>query len=88
MLERHDSEAKAVACAAEAVKGLRSQSLAPMNASREKHALRALDCLPRFGWEVYKGSCAPRLKTAMSTILWSCLWANQRGEVQLRFSKN
>ena len=46
-----------VACAAEAVKGLRSPSLAPMNAPREKHARRALDCLPRSGWQVYKGSC-------------------------------
>ena len=48
-----------IACAAEAVKGLRSPSLAPMNAPREKHARRALDCLPRYGWKVYKGSCAP-----------------------------
>ena len=46
-----------VACAAEAVKGLRSQSLAPLNSANDKTVRVALDCLPRSGWKVYKGSC-------------------------------
>jgi len=46
-----------VAYAAEAVKGLRSPSLAPLNSANYKTVRCALDCLPRYGWKVYKGSC-------------------------------
>jgi hypothetical protein len=46
-----------VACAAEAVKDLRSPSLAAMNDANYKTVRVALDCLPRCGWKVYKGSC-------------------------------
>ena len=52
-----ESVARGVAFAAEAVKGLRSQSLAPMNSANYKTVRFALDCLPRCGWKVYKGSC-------------------------------
>ncbi len=52
-----ESVARGVACAAEAVKGLRSPSLASMNSANYKTVRAALDCLPRFGWKVYKGSC-------------------------------
>jgi len=78
---------KAVACAPEAVKGLRSQSLAPMKLRELKNSSRALDCLPRSGWEVFKGSCAPRLKTARSTICETFSGLTNR-QVQLTFSKN
>ncbi len=54
--KRHVSR-RGVACAAEAVKGLRSPSLAPMNSANYKTVRFALDCLPRYGWKVYKGSC-------------------------------
>lgn len=51
-----------VAFARSAVKGLRSQSLAPINASPK--ARRALDCPPCFGSEVNRGAAAPHLKMA------------------------
>jgi hypothetical protein len=51
----------AVAFAGAAVKGLRSQSLAPIN-TRQK-AAHALDCGTGYGWEVNKGAAAPYLKT-------------------------
>jgi len=49
--------AQEVASAAEAVKGLRSPSLAPTNAANYKTVPFALDCLSRYGWKVHKGSC-------------------------------
>jgi len=70
----------AIACAAEAVKGLRSPSLAPMNSANYKTVCVALDCLPRSGWKVYKGSCAPRLKTAPDTILFKPFFCPTIGE--------
>src|SRR6266852_1492277 len=76
----HGLKRHGIACAAEAVKGLRSPSLAPLNAPREKHARRALDCLPRSGWKVYKGTCAPRLKTAPDTILFKPVFCPTIGE--------
>lgn len=69
-----------IACAAEAVKGLRSPSLAPMNAANYKTVRAALDCLPRSGWKVYKGSCAPRLKKAPDTILFKPVFCPTIGE--------
>ena len=53
--EREVSRA-GVAFAAEAVKGLRSPSLAAMNSANYKTVRVAHDCLPRYGWKVYKGS--------------------------------
>ena len=76
----HGLKRHGVACAAEAVKGLRSPSLAPLNAPREKHARRALDCLPRSGWQVYKGSCRSRFKTAPDTILFNPVFCPTIGE--------
>ncbi len=57
MKRGEESVAHRVASAAEAVKGLRSPSLAPMNAANYKTVRAALDCLPRYGWKVHKGSC-------------------------------
>src|SRR5438309_1137494 len=75
-----------IACAAEAVKGLRSQSLAPLNSANDKTVRFALDCLPRSGWKVYKGSCAPRLKKAPDTILFKPVFCPTIGERLSRFS--
>ena len=72
--------AHGVAFAAEAVKGLRSPSLAPINSANYKTVRCALDCLPRYGWKVYKGSCAPRLKTAPDTILFKPVFCPTIGE--------
>ena len=56
----------AVAFAGAAVKGLRSQSLAPIN-TRQK-AAHALDCSTGYGWEVNKGAAAPCLKTGKKML--------------------
>src|SRR5260370_23019901 len=64
-----ESVRRGVACAAEAVKGLRSQSLAPVNSENDKTVRVALDCLPRSGWKVYKGSCAPRFENGTEHYL-------------------
>lgn len=57
-----ESVTRAVASAAEAVKG-RDERAA------RKAARRALDSLPRSGWKVNKGATAPRLKTAPDYLI-------------------
>src|SRR6266851_1611887 len=70
----------AVASAAEAVKGLRSPSLAPMNAANNKTVRVALDCLPRYGWKVHKGSCRSPFETGADNILFKPLFCPTIGE--------
>jgi hypothetical protein len=72
-----------VACAAETVKGLRSPSLAPMNAASYKTVRVALDCLPRYGWKVHKGSCrSPFENGAGQSLIQAGFLSNDWGEAQ------
>ena len=76
-----ESVARGVAFAAEAVKGLRSQSLAPMNSANYKTVRFALDCLPRCGWKVYKGSCRSPFENGTGHYLIQAgFLSNDRGE--------
>ncbi len=50
---------KALASATKAVKGLRSQSLAPMNSANHKTVCVALDCLLATAQSYVRGACAP-----------------------------
>jgi hypothetical protein len=69
-----------VACAAEAVKGLRSPSLAAMNSANYKTVRVALDCLPRYGWKVYKGSCRSPFENTGHYLIQAGFLSNDRGE--------
>lgn len=70
-----------VACAAEAVKGLRSPSLAPMNSANYKTVRVALDCLPRYGWKVYKGSYRSPFENGTGHyLIQAAFLSNDRGE--------
>ena len=70
-----------VAFAAEAVKGLRSQSLAPMNSANYKTVRLALDCLPRYGWKVYKGSYRSPFENGTGNyLIQASFLSNDRGE--------
>ncbi len=65
----NESVAPGVAFAAEAVKGLRSQSLAPMNAARTKPRAAPLTAFLAAAGKLTRGATAPRLKTAPASIL-------------------
>ena len=76
-----ESVAREVACAAEAVKGLRSPSLAPMNSANYKTVRVALDCLPRCGWKIYKGSCRSPFENGTGNyLIQASFLSNDRGE--------
>ena len=57
-----------------------------MNAANDKTVRAALDCLPRYGWKVHKGSCRSPLETAPDTILLkpvSCPTIGERLKLQI-----
>ena len=79
MKQREELVPPGVASAAEAVKGLRSPSLAPMNAANYKTVRVALDCLPRYGWKVHKGSCRSPLENGAGHFLFKPVFVERLG---------
>ena len=61
----------------------------PINAERNRHAPCALDCLPRYGGKVYKGSWRSPFETGnRHYLIQAGLLSNRWGEAQPFDTKN